>query len=324
MSSLEFGDNAASNVPELFDKYLEYLKNEKSSSAYTLTNYSIDLRQWMGFLWKHSEAQRDPIHALTDLTLLRKFLAEQRQKHERSTVARRLSVIKGFLKFLYREEIVEKNIAKLISLPKSEPKLPEILKPDEITQILRSIPPNTLFQKRTLAVIELLYSTGMRISELAGLSYDDVDLRNGTVRVIGKGNKERIVPMGRHCQNAIHTYIASVPSLVKSGDKTPLFLNREGDRVSVRTLQRDLRRYAVEALGPEGLKVSPHTFRHSCATHLLAAGAGLREIQELLGHESLITTQKYTQVDIERLKRSYDKAHPRGKEPARPEGEKEK
>jgi integrase/recombinase XerC len=301
------------NIPELFDKYLEYLKNERTSSHYTLTNYSIDLRHWMGFLWQNSQAQLDPLGALTDLTLLRNFLAEQRQKHERSTVARRLSVIKGFLKFLYREEIIEKNIAKLITLPKSEHKIPEILKPEEITEILRSIPPGTLFQKRTLAVIELLYSTGMRISELANLTYQDLDLRGGTVRVIGKGDKERVVPMGRHCQNAIHAYISSVPGLVKQGDKTALFLNREGQRVSVRTLQRDLRRYAVEALGPAGLKVSPHTFRHSCATHLLAAGAGLREIQELLGHESLITTQKYTQVDIERLKKSYDKAHPRGK-----------
>lgn len=186
-----------------------------------------------------------------------------------------------------------------------------MLKPEEITQLIDAIPAQTLREKRTRAIIELLYSTGIRVSELVGLTHERVDFRAATVAVIGKGNKERLVPMGRHCQNAIRDYIDAMPSVLRQNRSTPLFLNREGGRLSVRSVQRDLRQVAVETLGGGGTKVSPHTFRHSCASHLLAGGAGLREIQELLGHRSLVTTQKYTHVDVERLKRSYKKAHPK-------------
>ena len=248
---------------------------------------------------------------LTDLKLMRAFLAEEMKRYERSTVGRRLSVIKGFLKFLYREGHIAKNLAKLITLPKAHLKLPHVMRPEEVSKLIESTPDATLLQKRSRAMMELLYSTGMRISELVQISYGDVDFRQGTVRVVGKGDKERLIPMGRHCQKAIHDYISAMPAALTREASLPLFLNRDGGRVSVRTLQRNLRHFAVEVLGGEGMKVTPHTFRHSCATHLLARGAGLREIQELLGHESLVTTQKYTQVDTERLKRSYQAAHPK-------------
>ncbi|MBY0369440.1 tyrosine recombinase XerC [bacterium] len=297
--------------------YLEFLKVEKNASPHTLSNYELDLRQWMRFLNRRANDRVDA-DRLTDLKLMRGFLAEEMKRYERSTVGRRLSVIKGFLKFLYREGHVPKNLAKLVTLPKAHIKLPHVLKPEDVTKLIDGVEPVTLLQKRSRAMMELLYSTGMRISELVQLTYADVDFRQGTVRVRGKGDKERLVPMGRHCQRAIHDYIAAMPAALTREAAMPLFLNRDGERVSVRTLQRNLRHYAVEILGGEGLKVSPHTFRHSCATHLLARGAGLREIQELLGHESLVTTQKYTQVDTERLKRSYQAAHPKERRRKKP------
>lgn len=290
--------------------YLQYLRIEKSSSEHTLFNYELDLRQWMRFLNRKAKHLPDR-ERLTDLKLLRAFLGEESKRYERSTVARRLSVIKGFLKYLYREGEIDTNLAKLITLPKPHHKLPHVMKQEEVEKLIDGVPAATLLQKRAKAVMELLYSTGMRISELVQITYDDIDVRKGLVRVRGKGDKERLIPMGRHCQSAIRDYIDSVPAAVSKKGPDPLFLNREGERVSVRTLQRNLRHYAVEILGGAGTKVSPHTFRHSCATHLLARGAGLREIQELLGHESLVTTQKYTQVDSERLKRSYQMAHPK-------------
>jgi integrase/recombinase XerC len=297
-------------MPQLVESFLTYLKTERDASPHTLLNYEIDLRHWIGFHLKNHGGAFD-LNELASLKNLREFLSAEGEKYERSTIARRLSVIKGFLKHLHREGILDKNLAKLISLPRPEEKLPGILKPEQAIQMIEAMPTNTLREKRLRAAAELLYSTGIRISELVGLNRGDIDLREGTLKVMGKGSKERIVPMGQHCQTAIRDYIDSVPAIQSRGAETPLFLNEWGERVSVRTLQRNLKTAALDSLGTLGINVSPHTLRHSCATHLLAGGAGLREIQELLGHRSLVTTQKYTQVDVERLKASYKKAHPK-------------
>ncbi len=297
-------------LPAMVKDYLEYLEGERQSSRYTLINYQIDLRRWLKFLFTQDTAA--PILTrMTDLKLLRGFVSAEMKLYERTTVSRRLSVIKGFLKFLHREEYIQKNVAKLISLPKAHDKLPVILKAEQVIQLIENIPTDRLADKRTRAIIELLYSTGIRVSELIGLTYEFIDLRTGFIRVLGKGRKERVVPLGQHCQTALRDYIASVPQQQKNGIRTPLFLNGRGGPFTVRSTQRTLRRFAIEILGPAGAKVTPHTLRHSCATHLLSGGAGLREIQELLGHQSLVTTQKYTQVDLARLKKSYDKAHPK-------------
>ncbi len=290
--------------------YLSYLEGERRSSKHTLVNYQIDLRRWLKFLF--SQTTSAPIlDRMTDLKLLREFVSAEMKQYERTTVSRRLSVIKGFLKFLHREEYIKKNVAKLISLPKAHEKLPVVLKPEQVLQLIENIPTDRLPDKRMRAIVELLYSTGIRVSELIGLRYEAIDLRGGFIRVLGKGSKERVVPLGRHCQNAIRDYIDSVPTFQKKGLDTPLFLNGRGGAFTVRSTQRTLRRFSIEILGPAGAKVTPHTLRHSCATHLLSGGAGLREIQELLGHQSLVTTQKYTQVDLQRLKKSYEKAHPK-------------
>lgn len=296
-------------TPELIQGFLDYLQAERAASEHTLINYEIDLRTFFKFLFE--SGRPFSVALITDMKILRAYLAKEIEKFSRATVARRLSVIKGFLKFLHREGYIEKNIAKLISLPRQEQKLPHILKAEDAIKLINGIPTHTLRQKRMRAIVELLYSTGIRVSELAGLTYEKIDFRNGTLTVFGKGSKERVVPMGRYCQQALRDYVDTVPSMQKRGVKTPLFLNQDGEAVSVRTIQRNLREFALEVLGTTGEKVTPHTLRHSCATHLLSGGAGLREIQELLGHRSLVTTQKYTQVDVERLKASYKKAHPK-------------
>lgn len=300
-------------LPTLIENFLEYLLQERDASQHTLINYKIDLKHWLQSLTSHGDPLT--VESATNLKAVRRFLKEEGQKHSRTTVCRRLSVIKSFFKFLHREGILEINIAKLIQTPRLIPKLPKVLKTDEMIQFIQGVGTErpTLRELRTRAILELLYSTGIRLAELVGLNHEDVDFREGTLRIRGKGRKERIVPMGRHCQKAIRDYIDSMPALQKRGPKTPLFLNRDGGRLSGRSVQRNLAEFATKILGTRGIGVSPHTLRHSCATHLLTAGAGIRQIQELLGHKTLLTTQKYTQVDIERLKTTYQMAHPRKK-----------
>lgn len=297
-------------INELLQGFLEHLKSEKNSSHYTILNYEIDLRNWFKFLFDHSVGSFS-LERLSDLKLLREYLGEEMKKYSRATVGRRLSVIKGFLKYLHREGFLETNVAKLISLPKQGERLPFVLKPEDTIKLIEGISSDTLREKRMRGIVELLYSTGIRVSELASLTHEKIDFRSGTILVLGKGNKERVVPIGRHCQKALLNYIESMPTHQKRGPQTPLFLNKEGEALSVRSIQRNLREFAIEILGPLGAQVTPHTLRHSCATHLLSRGAGLREIQELLGHQSLVTTQKYTQVDVERLRSAYEKTHPK-------------
>ncbi len=301
---------AEPKVNQLLQGYLEHLKSEKSASHYTILNYEIDLRSWFKFLFDHAVGSFS-LDCFSDFKLLREYLGEEMKKYSRATVGRRLSVIKGFLKYLHREGILETNIAKLISLPKQGERLPFVLKPEDVIKLIEGISSDTLREKRIRGIAELLYSTGIRVSELASLTHEKIDFRAGTILVLGKGNKERVVPIGRHCQQALLNYIDSMPTHQKRGSQTPLFLNKEGEALSVRSIQRNLREFAIEILGPLGAKVTPHTLRHSCATHLLSRGAGLREIQELLGHQSLVTTQKYTQVDVERLRTAYQKTHPK-------------
>ena len=308
-----FDGRSPSNVPKLVEGFLSSLTSEKSASEHTIINYDIDLRHFLKYLFDHHAPFT--FQKVCNLKIIRGFVSDEMQKYSRATVGRRLSVIKGFLKYLHREGYIEKNVAKLISLPKQEERLPHILKPVEAIQLIEGIPSNTIPEKRMKAIVELLYSTGIRVSELAGLTYEKLNFTQSTILVFGKGSKERLVPMGEHCRKALLDYIDAVPRLQKTGASTPLFLNHEGKALSVRSIQRLIRKFAQEILGTKGDSVTPHTFRHSCATHLLAGGAGLREIQELLGHRSLVTTQKYTQVDIQRLKESYKKAHPKEQGP---------
>ena len=246
MIALEMGsqtlfdaDTGASG--EMLEQFLEYLRVECSASHHTLVNYRIDLRHWMRFL-NQRDLGKIGVQHFSDLALIREFLAEETKSFSRATVCRRLSVIKSFLKFLHREGKLEQNLAKLIKLPRAQEKLPKVLKREEVAQLIEGIAPSTLRHKRTRAVIELLYSTGIRLSELVQLNQEHLDAKEGTLRVLGKGSKERIVPMGRQCRQAIADYIESMPELQKLGVKTPLFLNRYGERLSGRSVQRNLLR----------------------------------------------------------------------------------
>ena len=238
---------AEPKVNQLLQGYLEHLKSEKSASHYTILNYEIDLRSWFKFLFDHTVGSFS-LECFSDFKLLREYLGEEMKKYSRATVGRRLSVIKGFLKYLHREGILETNVAKLISLPKQGERLPFVLKPEDVIKLIEGISSDTLREKRMRGIAELLYSTGIRVSELASLTHEKIDFRAGTILVLGKGNKERVVPIGRHCQQALLNYIDSMPTHQKRGAQTPLFLNKEGEALSVRSIQRNLREFAIEIL----------------------------------------------------------------------------
>ena len=243
-----------------------------------------------------------------DRIVLRRYLAQLHKKNRKSTIARKLSAIRTFFRYLVREGLLAANPGDLVSTPRQEKYLPTTLSVDETFTLIDSINKPDRLSLRDRAILELLYSCGLRISELTGLDVGGVDFGQELVRVIGKGDKERIVPVGQHALNALRSYLEErgVP-----GDQEPMFLNRLGGRLTPRSIHRHLKKHLLLA----GLlkNATPHALRHSFATHLLDGGADLRAIQELLGHASLSTTQKYTQVSVDHLTSVYDKAHPRSK-----------
>jgi integrase/recombinase XerC len=243
--------------------------------------------------------------------MIREYLAFLYRMNKKSTIARKISTIRSFFKFLMRFGVIESNPAEGILTPKQEKTVPLHLSVDEAFHLLDSITGEKLSDLRNRAMFETLYSTGMRVSELAGLNVSDLDLNAGVVRVYGKGGKERIVPVGRKAVDAIEAYRKKLRlACGNPEEKTEaIFLNSNKGRLTTRSVARILSRLAREC----GLAspVSPHALRHTFATHMLDAGADLRAVQELLGHERLSTTQKYTHVSIDRLMKTYDKAHPR-------------
>ncbi len=285
--------------------FLDFLDSEKNASEHTLKNYAVDLREFTKALGSKDAAE------VTYLDV-RTFLAHLKSRnYSKSSIARKLACIRSFFKFLVRENILKTNPALGISTPKREKRLPKFLDPSEVASLLEAPAKETWEGKRDRAILETLYSSGLRVSELVGLNYDDVDFFSGLLRVRGKGKKERIVPIGEIAARAIQDYLAH--KLPRSGDgtanKKPLYLNRSGGRLTDRSVRRMMIKYVRHiALKKE---VSPHTLRHSFATHMLDRGADLRSVQELLGHENLSTTQIYTHVTTKRLKEAYDAAHPR-------------
>jgi integrase/recombinase XerC len=283
---------------EYIEKFLRYLDVEKGVSSHTLRAYRKDLELFIGQCG-------DPLSA--GISDVRGFLASEINKgHKKTTAGRRLAAIRSFFRFLNREGRIRSNPAKLLSSPKTGRQLPRFLSVDEIFSLVEK-PEGAGFQiSRDRAALELLYSSGLRVSELSGLNMDDMDLREGLLKVRGKGRKERIVPVGGKAMAAIRSYMLERSLLKKTG--TALFLNKSGGRLSDRGVRRIVVKYARQ-LALSG-RVSPHTLRHTFASHLLQSGADLRTIQELLGHSSLSTTQKYTHLDITHLMEVYDKAHP--------------
>ena len=291
------------NLPRI-QAFLKYLEIEKNASPHTTKNYAIDLREFMESLDKKK------FEEVTYLDI-RSFLAFLKNRsYLKSSISRKLACIRSFFKYLAREEVLKTNPAVEVASPKRDKRLPKFLDPEEVASLLEAPSKNTWEEKRDKAILETLYSSGLRVSELVGLNHDDMDLFSGLIRVRGKGRKERIVPLGRLALTSIQDYVQKRPPREgETGFKKPLFINRTGGRLSDRSIRRMIRKYVRRiALKKE---VSPHVLRHSFATHMLDRGADLRSVQELLGHQNLSTTQIYTHITTKRLKEAYDAAHPR-------------
>ncbi len=281
------------------DKFIRYLEVERDVSAHTLRAYRKDL----GDFFEYVKTEPDKI----DMIDVRGFIAEQIKKGlNKTTVSRRLASIRSFFKFLCREGYIKSNPAKLVPNPKIPKLLPRFLSVDDVFSLVEKPEGIGFIPVRDKAILELLYSSGLRVSELSGLNIDDLNIKGNLIKIRGKGKKERIVPVGSKAIDAIKSYMID-RMLLKSKDRA-LFLNRMGTRLTDRGVRRIVVKYA-KALTISG-QIGPHTLRHTFATHLLQGGADLRVIQELLGHSSLSTTQKYTHLDITHLMDIYDKAHP--------------
>ncbi len=285
------------------DKFLNYLNIEKNYSAHTITNYKADLEEFKNFLVSGKDEGSD-IKAI-DYFFLRKFLSRLSEKNlSKRTLSRKISTLKSFFKFLLREGIISSNPAAVLIYPRLEKPLPKFLTEQEIKKILDLPQADNLLNLRNKAILEFLYSTGARASEAVSLKISDLDLIGGVAKVKGKGRKERLLVLGEPAINSLKEY------LDKRSDKNEaLFINKNKKALSDRGLRDIIYNYIKKAA--LSFKVSPHAFRHSFATHLLNRGADLRSVQELLGHSSIATTQVYTHLNMESLKKVYQKAHPR-------------
>jgi len=291
------------------EAFLRSLAVEKNVSAHTVRAYRKDLSDFASYCPNPPEK--------IELIDIRGFVATQTTDGKsKTTVARRLAALRSFFTFLYREGRISVNPARLVATPKTPKHLPSFLSVDDAFGLVEEPEGIGLLPVRDRALLELLYSSGLRVSEVAGLNVDDLNIREGLVKVLGKGKKERIVPVGGKALDALKAYLIErllfrKKKLGESAD-VALFLNKSGTRLTDRQIRRIVVKYA-RATGIEG-QIGPHTLRHTFATHLLTGGADLRVIQELLGHSSLSTTQKYTHLDIGHLIDVYDKAHPFGEE----------
>ncbi len=292
---------------EWIERFLKHLAVERNVSPHTCAAYRRDLSGFREFLAANGGADLPALQALDHL-LLRRYLAALHRHNQRTSIARKLSSLRTFFRYLVREGLLSANPAEGLATPKRNRYLPKTLSVDEASLLMERGHGATSLALRDRAILELLYSSGLRISELTGLDVGALDLRENLVRVLGKGRKERIVPVGRKAQAALCAYLGARGP---AGDDQPLFTNHRGGRLTPRSVQRHLKIHLLKA----GIlkDISPHALRHSFATHLLDGGADLRAIQELLGHASLSTTQRYTQVSVDQLMAVYDKAHPRSR-----------
>jgi integrase/recombinase XerC len=290
-------------LKDYINKFLRYLEIERAASPETVRAYKGDLE---GFS-THVHTEPDKI----DLIDIRGFIAEQiKAGYNKNTVSRRLASIRSFFKFLRREGYVKANPARLVSNIKLPKMLPKFLSVDDVFSLVEKPEGIGFIPARDRALLELLYSSGMRVAELSGLNTDDVNMKGSLIKVKGKGRKERLIPVGSKALDALKSYMIE-RALMKS-KQGALFLNRLGSRLTDRGIRRIVVKYA-KAVQISG-QIGPHTLRHTFATHLLQGGADLRIIQELLGHSSLSTTQKYTHLDVTHLMEIYDRAHPLARE----------
>ncbi len=288
----------------LITRFLDKIDLEKHASENTLRAYRRDLTQLAEFL----AAEQVTPQSLTVLKI-RKYLAQLHgQGLSRRTVARKLSAYRSFFRYLLQQGLVEENPFLLVRTPRQEKRLPLFLEEEEVKILLEAPPADSVMGQRDRAMLEVLYSTGLRVSELCGMDIEDVDWSAGLIRARGKGKKERLAPLGRYSETALRDYLMGSGRVAENGVGA-VFLNRSGGRLTARSVRRILDKY-IRQLGLDS-RISPHTLRHTFATHLLVRGADLRTVQELLGHASLSTTQVYTHLSHEKLREVYQKAHPR-------------
>ncbi|MBA3037571.1 MAG: tyrosine recombinase XerC [Desulfobacterium sp.] len=304
-------------IDSLISSFIETLASEKGYSVNTCRAYANDLYEFASFASNKSGHDSDEksdkktfMAEDADYLLIRAYLGFLHKKNKKKSIIRKLSALRSFFKHLVRHNIISNNPAELISTPKQDKNIPAFLTVDEMFRLLDSIKTDTVLGLRNSAIFETMYSSGIRVSELAGLNVSSVDFGASLIKVFGKGGKERIVPIGSKAMNAIKSYREKLKGdKILSDDSSPLFLNKNKGRLTTRSIARILERFVREF--SISVPVSPHALRHSFATHMLDAGADLRVVQELLGHKSLSTTQRYTHVGIDRLMETYDKAHPR-------------
>ncbi len=307
------------SIKDASAEYLVHLEHERRFSSRTVETYGAVLREFVEFLTGR-ELPLDP--SRVDSVIVRAYLADLYGRNAPGSVARKLAALRGFFIFLKRRGVVTTNPAAAVRTPGVKRKLPVFVSVDEASRLAEVGWEDSPAGKRDRAIVEVLYGSGLRVNELCSLDMGSMDMDEGLVRVVGKGGKERIVPMGRKAVEAVLGYMAQREAVVTVTNRVPhpeaLFLNRSGERLSARSVQRMVKRRGLETGARES--VHPHALRHSCATHLLDAGADLRAIQEILGHSSLSTTQRYTHVSIDGLMEVYDLAHPL----ARKKGKREK
>jgi integrase/recombinase XerC len=304
-------------MEKAIQEFKNYLIVEKNASAHTLDAYLNDIAQFQEFLIHSGHAVESETLQLEkiDRLAVRSFMGHLYEKNlSGTTMRRKLSTLSSFFRFLCREGTLKNNIAKTVPAPRVQNKLPSYFSVDEMFRLLELPQGEGFLPVRDRAMLELFYSCGLRISELVSLTLNDINLGSRMVKVLGKGGKERLLPIGRHCVEALKVYLNVRMDKIQKIDPATeqLFLNHRGSGITVRGMRKVVEKFIKQGNFPGG--VSPHSIRHSFATHLLEGGADLRSIQELLGHSSLSTTQKYTHLTLDRLSEVYDNAHPRAKE----------
>jgi len=305
------GDLESVSLQRAIERFLQYLRVERNASELTVKSYREDLSALAGYLAEARGGTAPPPGAISVLELRGYVAALHEAGYAKTTVARRLASMRSFFRFGQREGWVKNNPARPLRNPRKPRKLPHFLSTDEIGRLLEAPPADQPLGLRDRAILETMYSAGLRVSELVGLNQSDLDFAAGVVRVRGKGRRERLAPIGSYAARALKRWLAvrRLSPREPQGPESPVFLNKFGRRLSTRSVGRMLEKY-LRQTGLDG-RTTPHSLRHSFATHLLDRGADIRSVQELLGHRSLVTTQIYTHVSTAGLRAAYEKAHPR-------------
>jgi integrase/recombinase XerC len=302
-------------VQKFIDDFLQHLKYERNVSQHTLRNYESDLNQFYDYIAPadgNGNRREVDIRAIDNLTIREYMASLYERRKKKSSIHRKVAALRTFFRFLCREGILEVNPAKLVASPRVERTLPNHLNIEQMVRFIEMPEAETVLGKRDRAILELLYASGLRVSELVNLNLQDVDFENQTVRVKGKGRKERIVPFGDYAKRALQDYLGVRGELLIEAeqdkiDPEAVFMNYQGTRITTRSVGRMIDKYVKQCA--EIHHISPHSLRHSFATHLLDAGADLRTLQELLGHARLSTTQQYTHVSKDKLMEPFDKTY---------------